>query len=82
MDPVIYSLKFHSATPLSVSHFSHVQLFVTRWTVAHQPTLSMGFSRQEDWSRLLFPSPGDLPDPGIKPRSLTSTCTGRWVLCQ
>ena len=82
MDPVIYSLKFYPATPLSVSHFRHVRLFVTLWTIAHQPTLSMGFSRQEDWSWLPFPSPGDLPDPGIEPRSLTSTCIGRWVLCQ
>ena len=42
---------------------------VTPWTVARQVPLSMGFSRQEHWSGLLFPSPGDLPDPGIKPRS-------------
>ena len=41
------------------------------WTVAHQPPPSMGFSRQEYWSGLPFPSPGDLPDPGIEPRSLT-----------
>ena len=39
------------------------------WTVAHQALLSMGFSRQESWSELPFPSPGDLPDPGIKPGS-------------
>ena len=39
------------------------------WTVALQPPLSMEFSRQEYWGRLTFPSPGDLPDPGIKPRS-------------
>ena len=39
------------------------------WTVAHQAPLSMGFSRQEHWSGLQFPSPGDLPDPGIEPRS-------------
>ena len=45
---------------------SHVQLFVTLWTVAHQAPLSMGFSRQGCWSRLPFPSPGDLPDPGIE----------------
>ena len=50
---------------------SHVWLFVTPWTVAYQAPLSMGFSRQEYWSGLLFPSPGDLPDPGIKPRSPT-----------
>ena len=42
---------------------------VTPWTVAHQAPLSMGFSRQEYWSGLPFPSPGDLPDPGIEPRS-------------
>ena len=48
------------------------QLCPTLWdpgTVAHQAPLSMGFSRQEYWSGWLFPSPGDLPDPGIKPRS-------------
>ena len=42
---------------------------VTPWTVARQAPLSVGFSRQEYWSGLPFPSPGDLPDPGIKPRS-------------
>ena len=42
---------------------------MTPWTVAQQAPLSMGFSRQEYWSRLPFPSPGDLPNPGIKPRS-------------
>ena len=46
---------------------SHVQLFVTIWTIAHQVPLSVGFSRQEYWSRLPFASPGDLPDPGIEP---------------
>ena len=47
--------------------FSHVLLFVTLWIVARQAPLSMGFSRQEYWSGLPFPSPGDLPDPGIEP---------------
>ena len=42
---------------------------MTLWTVAHQAPLSMGFSRQEYWSGLPFPSPGDLPDPAIKPGS-------------
>ena len=51
---------------------SHVWLFVTLWTVAHQAPLSMGFSRQEYWSGLPFPSPGDPPDPRIKPVSLAS----------
>ena len=48
---------------------SCVQLFVTPWTVAHQAPPSMEFSRQEYWSGLPFPSPGDLPDPGIEPGS-------------
>ena len=46
-----------------------VQLFATPWTIAHQAPPSMEFSRQESWSGLPFPSPGDLPDPGIEPRS-------------
>ena len=46
---------------------SHVQLFVTPWTVARQVPLSMGFSRQENWCGLPFPSPGDLPNPGTEP---------------
>ena len=51
---------------------SSIQLFVTPWTVAYQAPLSIGFSRQEYWRRLPFPSPGDLPDPGIKAVSLMS----------
>ena len=52
-----------------ISHFSHVQLFETLWTTAHQALLSMGFSRQEYWSELPCHPPGDLPNPGIKPWS-------------
>ena len=48
---------------------SFVQLFATPWAVARQASLSMGFSRQEYWSGLPFPSPGDLPDSGIEPWS-------------
>ena len=48
---------------------SHVELFVTPWTVVCQAPLSMGFPRKEYWNALLFPSPGDLYDPGIEPRS-------------
>ena len=48
---------------------SHVRLFVTPWTVAHQASLSTGFSEQKYWNGLLFPPPGELPDPGIEPRS-------------
>ena len=50
-------------------HFSCVGLFATPWTVAPQAPLSIGFSRQEYWSGLLCPPPGDLLDPGIKPVS-------------
>ena len=50
---------------------SHVRLFATPWTVACQAPLSMGFSRQEYWSGFPFPSPGDLPNPGIEPGSTT-----------
>ena len=56
-------------TKVKVKSLSCVQFFVTPWTIAHQAPLSMGFSRQEYWSGLLFPSPGDLPNPGIEPRS-------------
>ena len=52
--------------------FSCVQLFVALCTVARQAPLSMGFSRQEYWSGLPFPPPGDLPDPGIEFESLVS----------
>ena len=54
---------------VKVKSLSRVRLFVTPWTVAHQAPLTMGFSRQEYWSGLPFPSPGDLPDPGIEPGS-------------
>ena len=54
-----------------LSHFSHVWLLATPWTVAHQAPLSLGFSRQECWSGFPFPSPWDLK-PGIKPMSLMS----------
>ena len=50
---------------------SHVQLLVIPWTALHQAPLSMGFSRQEYWNRLLFPPPADLPNPGIKPMAPT-----------
>ena len=52
-----------------LSRFSCVRLFVTPWTVACQAPVSIGFFRQEYWSGLTCPPPGDLPDPGIKPRS-------------
>ena len=56
---------------VKVKSLSRVQLFATLWTVVHQAPQFMGFSRQEYWSGLPFPSPGDLPDPEIEPRSPT-----------
>ena len=70
------------ASPLKrvcmLSQFSCVRLIVTPWTTAHQAPLSMGFSRQEYWSGLPFPSPGDLPHPGREHESLTSPGLLRW----
>ena len=56
---------------MKVKSLSHVQLFATPWTVVYQSSQSMGFSRQEYWTGLPFPSPGDLPNPGIEPGSPT-----------
>ena len=60
-----------------LSHFSLVQLFETPWSVAHQAPLSMEFSRQEYWSGLPCPPPGDLPDPEIELVSLMSLALAR-----
>ena len=60
-----------------LSRFSHVRLFATPWTVAHQVALSTGYSRQEYWSGLPCLLPGDLPNPGIKP---TSLCLLLWQI--
>ena len=54
---------------VKVKSLSRVRLFVTLWTVAHQAPPSLGFSRQEYWSGLPLPSPGDLPNPGFEPGS-------------
>ena len=74
---------------MKVKPLSRVRLFATPWTVAYQAPPFMGFSRQEYWSGLPFPSPGDLPDPGIEPRSpalqadaLTSEPPGKKAECQ
>ena len=63
------SVTFHQNQRELSLYLSRVRLFATPWTVAHQAPLSMGFSRQEYWSGLPFPSPGDLPNPGFEPRS-------------
>ena len=72
---------------VKLKSLSRVWLFATLWTVAHQAPLSMGFSRQEYWSGLPVPSPGNLPDPGIEPKSpglwadaLTSELPGKPTL--
>ena len=66
---LIQVLLLNNHMKVKVKLLSCVQLFVTPWTVAYQAPLSMGFSRQVYWSGLPFPSPGDLPNPGIEPRS-------------
>ena len=64
-------LSNSSGVKVKVKSLSRVRLFATPWTVAHQAPPSMGFSRQEYWSGIPFPSPGDLPNPGIEnPRLL------------
>ena len=65
---ILYQLSYQGVSEW-VKSLSRVQLFATPWSVAHQAPPSMGFSRQEYWSGLPFPSPGDLPNPGIEPRS-------------
>ena len=62
----IFEISLYSLNKHCMLNLSHVQLFATTWTVAHQAPLSMGLSRQEYCSGLPFPFPGDLPDPGIK----------------
>ena len=63
--------------------FGHVQLFATPWTVALQTALSMGFYRQDYWSGLPFPSPGDLPNPGIEPTlSASPALAGRFFTAE
>ena len=68
----ITKLNTNTKTIISLQKLlSCVRLFATPWTVAYQASPSMGFSRQEYWSGLPFPSPGDLPNPGIEPGSPT-----------
>ena len=64
--------KTNTRSDLMRPVISRVRLFAALWPVAHQAPLSMGFSRQEYWSGLPFPPPGDLPHPGIEPLSLAS----------
>ena len=64
---VLVDAKFNDS--VSVKSLSRIRLFAILWTVAYQSPLLMGFFRQEYWSGLPCPSPGDLPDPGTEPRS-------------
>ena len=79
-DHILFFLAtaIHQLGARVLSCFSCVRFFATLWTVAHPAPLSMGFSREEYWSGLPCPPPGDLPDPGIKPASVS--CIGRWIL--
>ena len=63
--------SFFLCWKVKVKSLSRVGFFVTPWSITYQSPLSMGFSRQESWSGLPFPSPGDLPKPGIEPGSPT-----------
>ena len=65
----LYPLIYIFTVKVKVKSLSHIRLFATPWTVAYQTPQSMEFSRQEYWSGLPSPSPGDLPNPGIEPRS-------------
>ena len=67
---ILQARILESEKKVKVKSLSRVRFFVTPWIVAHQAPPSMGFSRQEYWSGLPCPSPGDLPNPGIKLRSL------------
>ena len=80
-------LNLASSFLFKVKSLSHIRLFVAPWTVAHQAPMSVEFSRQEYQSGLPFPSPGDLPYPGLEPRSpvlqadsLPSEPPGKWFV--
>ena len=72
MDGDLRTVTSHLINVCVLSCFSPVQLCATLWTVARQVPLSIGFSRQEYWSGLPCPSPGELPDPEMEPASLLS----------
>ena len=67
-----YKYTYICIYTIHVSHFGHIRLFAILWTTAYEAPLSMGFSRQEYWSGLPCPPPGDLSDPGTELASLTS----------
>ena len=65
----LHNTSLSSHHGFAVQSLSHIWLLTTPWTIAHQVSLSVGFFQREFWSGLPFSSPGDLPDPGIEPRS-------------
>ena len=77
MDNIQHNLVTGHPRECMLSCFHHVHLFATPWTVAHKAPLFLGFSRQEYWSGLPRPPPGDLPDPGVELTSLYVSCIGR-----
>ena len=73
------TVEYGSNAHIVVESLSCVHLFATPWTAARQAPLSLGFSRQESWSGVPFPSPGDLPNPGTKPASpVAASLAGRF----
>ena len=81
LDPCCLSILNIVECIVHVCMLSHVWLFATPWAIAHQAPLSLEFSRQEYWSGLPFPPPGDLPNPGIELTSLTSPAlAGRFFI--
>ena len=79
MSRIFYSVS-KTKSVCMLSHFSHVRLCVTPWTVAHQSSLSLEFSRQQYWTGLPCPPPVDLPDPRTEPVSLKSPAlAGGWI---
>ena len=75
------TFEFNSGVHACTYVLSHIPLFVTSWTVAHQALVSVEFSSQKYWRGLPFPTPGDLPDPGMEPISLESLAlTDRFFL--
>ena len=70
--PITHDFNNHLYVSVCAKSLHKVLLFVTLWTLAQQAPLSTGFSRQERWGGLPWPPPGDLPDPGIKPKSPTA----------
>ena len=69
---LIREMLIHLSFVRCVCVFNRIWFFATPWTIAHLVPLSVGSTRQEYWSRFLFPSPGDLPEPGMEPVSFTS----------